>query len=52
MEIEQLRQMRRNRDRERVFLRYMGKDEELEESGGRLDGRHNEGGGIKRLDHF
>jgi len=28
----------------------MGEDEELAESGGRLVGRHNEGGGIKRLD--
>jgi hypothetical protein len=28
----------------------MGKDEELAASGGRLAGRHNEGGGIKILD--
>jgi hypothetical protein len=27
----------------------MGKDEELTASGGRLAGRHNEGGGIKSL---
>jgi len=27
----------------------MGKDEELAASGGRLAGRHNEGGGIKSL---
>jgi hypothetical protein len=41
--------MRRNRDKERGFLRYMGKDEELAASGGRLDGKDNEGGGIKSL---
>jgi hypothetical protein len=37
------------RDRKEEFLRYMGKDNELAAPGGRLAGRHNDGGGIKSL---